>query len=191
MRPGIKTWHDVIELCPREGLHLIYFFYFMAISHSLKFDFRRGLDEAKAYVSDRILACCARDPGYTFPQSFVKAVLTVVGNNSVCNDARRLKRASVLLCPTAHLRRGWLFFEVSPLFSSTGLLNMGKEEASLEEVLAYLNHIYCGPISIETAQLQSQEEKDWFARRFEELKKESFTTEERKHLAKLLLESQV
>lgn len=68
---------------------------------------------------------------------------------------------------------------------------MGKEEASLEEVLAYLNHIYCGPISIETAQLQSQEEKDWFARRFEELKKETFTTEERKHLSKLLLESQV
>ncbi|KAK7821099.1 hypothetical protein U0070_020461 [Myodes glareolus] len=61
-------------------------------------------------------------------------------------------------------------------FTTTGLLNMGKEEASLEEILAYLNHIYCGPISIETAQLQSQEEKDWFARRFEELKKESSLT---------------
>lgn len=118
-------------------------------------------------------------------------MLTVIGNDSVCNDALRLKRASVLFCPVAYLPRGWLFLEVSLLFSSTGLLNMGKEEASLEEVLAYLNHIYCGPISIETAQLQSQEEKDWFARRFEELKKESFTTEERKHLAKLLLESQV
>lgn len=75
--------------------------------------------------------------------------------------------------------------------SFTGLLNLGKEAASLEEVLAYLNHIYCGPISIETAQLQSQEERDWFARRFEELKKETFTTEERKYLSKLLLESQV
>uniref|UniRef100_A0A8C0ZMX8 2-oxoadipate dehydrogenase complex component E1 n=1 Tax=Castor canadensis TaxID=51338 RepID=A0A8C0ZMX8_CASCN len=75
-------------------------------------------------------------------------------------------------------------------FTTTGLLNMGKEEASLEEVLAYLNQVYCGPISIETAQLQSQEEKDWFARRFEELKKETFTTEERKHLSKLMLESQ-
>lgn len=68
---------------------------------------------------------------------------------------------------------------------------MGKEEASLEEVLAYLGQIYCGPIAIETAQLQSQEEKDWFARRFEELKKETFTLEERKHLSKLMLESQV
>ncbi|XP_072811092.1 2-oxoadipate dehydrogenase complex component E1 isoform X2 [Vicugna pacos] len=75
-------------------------------------------------------------------------------------------------------------------FNTTGLLNMGKEEASLEEVVAYLNHIYCGQISIETSQLQSQEEKDWFAKRFEELKKEAFTTEERKHLSKLMLESQ-
>lgn len=76
-------------------------------------------------------------------------------------------------------------------FRFVGLLNMGKDEASLEEVLAYLNQIYCGQISIETSQLQSQEEKDWFARRFEELKKETFTTEERKHLSKLMLESQV
>ncbi|XP_025120271.3 probable 2-oxoglutarate dehydrogenase E1 component DHKTD1, mitochondrial isoform X4 [Bubalus bubalis] len=75
-------------------------------------------------------------------------------------------------------------------FNTTGLLNMEKEEASLEEVVAYLNQIYCGQISIETSQLQSQEEKDWFAKRFEELKKEAFTTEERKHLSKLMLESQ-
>uniref|UniRef100_G3R5K5 2-oxoadipate dehydrogenase complex component E1 n=1 Tax=Gorilla gorilla gorilla TaxID=9595 RepID=G3R5K5_GORGO len=75
-------------------------------------------------------------------------------------------------------------------FHTAGLLNMGKEEASLEEVLVYLNQIYCGQISIETSQLQSQEEKDWFARRFEELQKETFTTEERKHLSKLMLESQ-
>uniref|UniRef100_A0A2K6FNJ4 2-oxoadipate dehydrogenase complex component E1 n=1 Tax=Propithecus coquereli TaxID=379532 RepID=A0A2K6FNJ4_PROCO len=76
-------------------------------------------------------------------------------------------------------------------FSTAGLLNMGKEEASLEEVLAYLNDTYCGQISIETSQLQSQEEKDWFAKRFEELKKETFTTEERKYLSKLMLESQL
>ncbi|XP_066134886.1 2-oxoadipate dehydrogenase complex component E1 isoform X3 [Saccopteryx bilineata] len=75
-------------------------------------------------------------------------------------------------------------------FNTTGLLNMGKDEASLEEVLAHLNQIYCGQISIETSQLQSQEEKDWFARRFEELEKETFTTEERKNLSKLMLESQ-
>uniref|UniRef100_A0A2K6D1C0 2-oxoadipate dehydrogenase complex component E1 n=1 Tax=Macaca nemestrina TaxID=9545 RepID=A0A2K6D1C0_MACNE len=39
-------------------------------------------------------------------------------------------------------------------FHTAGLLNMEKEEASLEEVLVYLNQIYCGQISIETSQLQ-------------------------------------
>ncbi|KAK2101024.1 putative 2-oxoglutarate dehydrogenase E1 component DHKTD1, mitochondrial [Saguinus oedipus] len=75
-------------------------------------------------------------------------------------------------------------------FHTAGLLNMGKEEASLAEVLAYLNQICCGQISIETAQLQSQEEKDWFARWSEEVQRETFTTEEQKHLSKLMLESQ-
>lgn len=72
-----------------------------------------------------------------------------------------------------------------------GLLNMGKEEASLEDVLAYLEHIYCGHISIETSQLPTLEEREWFSRRFEELKQEAFTPEEKKHLCKLMLESQV
>ncbi|XP_032099971.1 probable 2-oxoglutarate dehydrogenase E1 component DHKTD1, mitochondrial [Sapajus apella] len=75
-------------------------------------------------------------------------------------------------------------------FHTAGLLNMGKEEASLAEVLVYLNQIYCGQISIETSQLQSQEEKDWFGSRFEEVQRETFTTEEQKHLSKLMLESQ-
>ncbi|XP_067155622.1 2-oxoadipate dehydrogenase complex component E1 [Apteryx mantelli] len=75
-------------------------------------------------------------------------------------------------------------------FITTGLLNMGKEEASLEDVLTYLDHIYCGHISIETSQLPTLEERKWFAKRFEELKQEAFTTEEKKHLSKLMLESQ-
>ncbi|XP_065524129.1 2-oxoadipate dehydrogenase complex component E1 isoform X2 [Lathamus discolor] len=73
---------------------------------------------------------------------------------------------------------------------TTGLLNMGKEEASLEDVLAYLDHIFCGHISIETSQLPTLEEREWFAKRFEELKQEAFTPEEKKHLCKLMLESQ-
>uniref|UniRef100_A0A8V0XWC0 2-oxoadipate dehydrogenase complex component E1 n=1 Tax=Gallus gallus TaxID=9031 RepID=A0A8V0XWC0_CHICK len=73
---------------------------------------------------------------------------------------------------------------------TTGLLNMGKEEASVEDVLAYLDHVYCGHISIETSQLPTLEERKWFTKRFEELKQEAFTTEEKKHLCKLMLESQ-
>ncbi|XP_068132227.1 2-oxoadipate dehydrogenase complex component E1 isoform X2 [Hyperolius riggenbachi] len=67
---------------------------------------------------------------------------------------------------------------------------MGKEEATLEEVLAYLDHTYCGHLSIEISQLQSLEEREWFSKRFEELKKETFSTEERKNLAKMMLQCQ-
>ncbi|KAM3926433.1 2-oxoadipate dehydrogenase complex component E1 isoform 2-T2 [Leptodactylus fuscus] len=75
-------------------------------------------------------------------------------------------------------------------FRTSGLLHIEKEEATLEEVLAYLDHTYCGQVSIETSQLQSLEEQEWFSRRFEELKRESFSTEEKKHLARLMLECQ-
>nr|XP_021386731.2 probable 2-oxoglutarate dehydrogenase E1 component DHKTD1, mitochondrial [Lonchura striata domestica] len=73
---------------------------------------------------------------------------------------------------------------------TTGLINMGKKEASVKDVMAYLDHIYCGHISIETSQLPTLEEREWFAKRFEELKQEAFTPEEKKHLCKLMLESQ-
>uniref|UniRef100_A0A672M6C3 2-oxoadipate dehydrogenase complex component E1 n=1 Tax=Sinocyclocheilus grahami TaxID=75366 RepID=A0A672M6C3_SINGR len=71
-----------------------------------------------------------------------------------------------------------------------GLRHFGKAEATSEEVLAYLERTYCGRISVETTQLQSLQEREWFADRFEELKKEAFSPEERRQLAKLMLESQ-
>ncbi|CAB1322714.1 unnamed protein product [Coregonus sp. 'balchen'] len=74
--------------------------------------------------------------------------------------------------------------------NTSGLQHFGKAEASVEEVIAYLEGAYCGRISIETSQLTSLEEREWLADRFEELKKEMFTVEERKKLAKLMLESQ-
>ncbi|XP_058264033.1 2-oxoadipate dehydrogenase complex component E1 [Hemibagrus wyckioides] len=73
---------------------------------------------------------------------------------------------------------------------TSGLRHFGKVEARTEEVVAYLEDIYCGRISVETSQLQSLEERVWLTDRFEELKKESFTAEERRQLAKLMLESQ-
>nr|XP_056703211.1 2-oxoadipate dehydrogenase complex component E1 [Euleptes europaea] len=75
-------------------------------------------------------------------------------------------------------------------FNTTGLLNIGKEEASLDEITSYLDDIYCGHISIETSQLSSMQEREWIGKRFEELKQEAFTTEEKKHLSRLMLESQ-
>lgn len=61
----------------------------------------------------------------------------------------------------------------------------------MAEVLAYLENAYCGNISVETSQLTSLEEREWLADRFEELKKETFTPKERRHVARLMLESQV
>lgn len=79
----------------------------------------------------------------------------------------------------------------SPLCAFAGLRHLGKAEASVEEVQAYLEGAYCGHMSVETSQLSSLEEREWFADRFEELKKASFSAEERKQLAKVMLESQV
>ncbi|KAM9570513.1 2-oxoadipate dehydrogenase complex component E1 isoform 1-T1 [Salvelinus alpinus] len=74
--------------------------------------------------------------------------------------------------------------------NTSGLRHFGKAEASVEEVIGYLEESYCGRVSIETSQLTSLEEREWLADRFEQLKKEMFTAEERKNLAKLMLESQ-
>nr|XP_020515663.1 probable 2-oxoglutarate dehydrogenase E1 component DHKTD1, mitochondrial [Labrus bergylta] len=74
--------------------------------------------------------------------------------------------------------------------NTSGLRHLGKAEASVEEVEAYLKEAYCGHLSVETSQLSSLEEREWFADRFEELKKSSFSREEKRQLAKIMLESQ-
>ncbi|KAL2093545.1 hypothetical protein ACEWY4_010857 [Coilia grayii] len=73
---------------------------------------------------------------------------------------------------------------------TSGLRHFGKTEASLEEVLAYLEKTYCGTISVEISQLETVQEREWVADRFEELKKDAFSPEERRQLARLMLESQ-
>lgn len=83
-----------------------------------------------------------------------------------------------------HLRLKFQYFFV-------GLRHFGKAEALVEEVQTYLEDTYCGRMSVETSQLGSLEEREWLADRFEELKKKSFSTEERRQLAKVMLESQV
>ncbi|XP_016322301.1 probable 2-oxoglutarate dehydrogenase E1 component DHKTD1, mitochondrial [Sinocyclocheilus anshuiensis] len=85
---------------------------------------------------------------------------------------------------------GLLNGAVHGVLNTTRLRHFGKAEATSEEVVAYLERTYCGRISVETTQLQSLQEREWFADRFEELKKEAFSTEERRQLAKLMLESQ-
>uniref|UniRef100_A0AAY4BQV2 2-oxoadipate dehydrogenase complex component E1 n=1 Tax=Denticeps clupeoides TaxID=299321 RepID=A0AAY4BQV2_9TELE len=72
----------------------------------------------------------------------------------------------------------------------SGLRHFGRSEASLEDVVHYLDRVYCGGISVETVQLQTPQEREWLAERFEELKDETFCPEERRRLARLMLESQ-
>ncbi|KAM4733569.1 2-oxoadipate dehydrogenase complex component E1 [Anableps anableps] len=79
---------------------------------------------------------------------------------------------------------------VSGTLNTSGLRHFGKAQGSMEEVQTYLEQVYCGHLSVETSQLSSLEEREWFADRFEELKREGFSAEEKKHLAKLMLESQ-
>ncbi|KAM9807689.1 2-oxoadipate dehydrogenase complex component E1 [Neosynchiropus ocellatus] len=74
--------------------------------------------------------------------------------------------------------------------NTSGLRHFGKAVASVQEVQAYLEQAYCGHLSVETSQLTSLEEREWFADRFEELKKTSFTPEEKKKLAEIMLQSQ-
>ncbi|XP_055509441.1 2-oxoadipate dehydrogenase complex component E1 [Leucoraja erinacea] len=73
---------------------------------------------------------------------------------------------------------------------TTDLSGFGKDEGSLEEVLAYLDQTYCGHSSVEASQLETMAEREWFAQRFEQIKREALTREERRHLATLMLESQ-
>ncbi|KAM9854670.1 2-oxoadipate dehydrogenase complex component E1 [Aulostomus maculatus] len=74
--------------------------------------------------------------------------------------------------------------------NTSGLRHFGKAVASVEEVQAYLEEAYCGHLSVETSQLSSLVEREWFADRFEELKKERFSPEEKRLLSKIMLESQ-
>lgn len=78
-----------------------------------------------------------------------------------------------------------------PLHPGAGLRHLGKAEASADEVRAYLERAYCGRLSVETSQLRGAEEREWMADRFEELKSAAFSSDERRSLAKLMLESQV
>uniref|UniRef100_A0A669EKZ8 2-oxoadipate dehydrogenase complex component E1 n=1 Tax=Oreochromis niloticus TaxID=8128 RepID=A0A669EKZ8_ORENI len=79
---------------------------------------------------------------------------------------------------------------MSGQLNTSGLRHFGKAQASVEEVQAYLEEAYCGHLSVETGQLSSLDEREWFADRFEELKRENFSPEERRQLAKIMLESQ-
>ncbi|XP_035669706.1 probable 2-oxoglutarate dehydrogenase E1 component DHKTD1, mitochondrial [Branchiostoma floridae] len=72
-----------------------------------------------------------------------------------------------------------------------GILHVGKESATITDVLKHLEDIYCGPLAVEFNQLATEEEREWFSRRLEQHHGETLPVDRKKELAKILLESQV
>uniref|UniRef100_A0A182M1G0 Transketolase-like pyrimidine-binding domain-containing protein n=1 Tax=Anopheles culicifacies TaxID=139723 RepID=A0A182M1G0_9DIPT len=73
----------------------------------------------------------------------------------------------------------------------TGLLNLPQQQvlsmAELDELLA---RMYCGTCSIELGFIESEEEREWLAGRYEQLFQHEPTVSERREIAELMLKSQ-
>lgn len=72
----------------------------------------------------------------------------------------------------------------------SGILQNGKEEATIEEVLDQLEKIYCGSLGVEFMHIESSEERDWFARELEAAAAEELDAETKKEIATSMLISQ-
>ncbi|XP_031548562.1 probable 2-oxoglutarate dehydrogenase E1 component DHKTD1, mitochondrial [Actinia tenebrosa] len=74
----------------------------------------------------------------------------------------------------------------------TGLMHVDKlEEATYGDILKHLEKAYCGALSVELSHLQNEKEKLWFADLVEQSIHWGLDSVRQKHLAKLLLRSQV
>uniref|UniRef100_A0A182QNH5 Transketolase-like pyrimidine-binding domain-containing protein n=1 Tax=Anopheles farauti TaxID=69004 RepID=A0A182QNH5_9DIPT len=74
----------------------------------------------------------------------------------------------------------------------TGLLTVPTppEPVSLTELEQLLTRMYCGTSSIELGFIESEEEREWLAERYEQLFQHERPTTERRELAELMLKSQ-
>ncbi|XP_008214961.1 probable 2-oxoglutarate dehydrogenase E1 component DHKTD1 homolog, mitochondrial isoform X1 [Nasonia vitripennis] len=71
-----------------------------------------------------------------------------------------------------------------------GLLRADKADGTVEDALDILNRIYCGTMSAEFSYLESEEEREWFAKNFEECYYEALDDETRRAIAREMLKSQ-
>ncbi|EAA06290.5 AGAP000551-PA [Anopheles gambiae str. PEST] len=73
-----------------------------------------------------------------------------------------------------------------------GLLNVpaAQQPLSMAELDALLARMYCGSCSIELAFIESEQEREWVAGRYEQLFQHELTEGERRELAELMLKSQ-
>ncbi|CAB4032566.1 probable 2-oxoglutarate dehydrogenase E1 component DHKTD1, mitochondrial, partial [Paramuricea clavata] len=72
----------------------------------------------------------------------------------------------------------------------SGVLNVSSQEtASLSEIIECLEKTYCGHLSVELNHISNEQEKLWIARKVEESTQFSFSAEEKKHFATLLMKA--
>ena len=69
------------------------------------------------------------------------------------------------------------------------LPGMGSDEASLSEILDYLDKVYCGTIAIEVKQL-CESDKSWMTQKFEHIQKMEYSETDRTAIREILLKGQ-
>nr|XP_003706992.1 PREDICTED: probable 2-oxoglutarate dehydrogenase E1 component DHKTD1 homolog, mitochondrial isoform X1 [Megachile rotundata] len=71
-----------------------------------------------------------------------------------------------------------------------GILEMGKDEGTVQEALQFLNKTYSSSVGLEFSYLETEEEREWFAETAERVLAESLTNETRIAIATEMLKSQ-
>ncbi|KAG1667322.1 putative 2-oxoglutarate dehydrogenase E1 component DHKTD1, mitochondrial [Nymphon striatum] len=75
-------------------------------------------------------------------------------------------------------------------FNLKGLMNIGKDEATLDEIVHKLQTIYCGPISFEYTYVMHDKEREWLTQNIESVMMDDLKSADRILLAEDMLKSQ-
>lgn len=83
-----------------------------------------------------------------------------------------------------------LSLDSSETYNVTGIVNIGKETATLQEILAHLDKTYCGNMAVEFSYLMTNEEREWFASEAEESPDWTISSETKQRIAQQMAEAQ-
>ncbi|XP_071504973.1 2-oxoadipate dehydrogenase complex component E1-like [Diadema antillarum] len=75
-------------------------------------------------------------------------------------------------------------------YNVTGILNIGKETATLQEILDHLEKTYCGTLAVEYSHLLTSEEKEWFADEVEQSVQWTVPNDTKQKIAQSMAEAQ-
>ncbi|XP_041469251.1 probable 2-oxoglutarate dehydrogenase E1 component DHKTD1, mitochondrial [Lytechinus variegatus] len=78
----------------------------------------------------------------------------------------------------------------SELYNLTGIVNIGKKEGTIQEVIEHLQKAYCGSIAVEFAHLLTSEEREWFSNEAEESPHWFVSNATRQRIAQLMADAQ-